>query len=139
MKIFKKYTFSQNYEGVALKICLPCPFQFWTLKGCGRLNFWATPLCIKQKLLIFLISSNDISTIFSSSTANGSTKNLLSLPFQVPVFFAQSKVYGFSYPIKVNPALNFILEFLVTFQRKQEKDDQYEGQPSFQNVSFLQH
>ena len=78
-------------------------------------------------------------SFYASSTAYGSTKNLLSLPFQVPVFFAQSQVYGFSYPIKVNPALNFILEFLVTFQRKQEKDDQYEGQSSFQNVSFLQH
>ena len=54
---------------------------FQNLKTCGRLNFWATPLCNmhKQKLFTFLISLNDISTFLFSSIAFRATKN--SWPF----------------------------------------------------------
>ena len=42
-KIFKKYNFSQNLEGVAQKLSPPRPFQFWTSQGCGSLLRWAMP------------------------------------------------------------------------------------------------
>ena len=42
-KDLKKYEFSQNLEGVAQKLCPPCPFQSWNSKGCDSPNFWVTP------------------------------------------------------------------------------------------------
>ena len=43
MSIFKSYVFLQNLEGVAQKLSMPRPFQFWTCKGCGSPNFCARP------------------------------------------------------------------------------------------------
>ena len=39
LKIFKKYEFSQNLEGVAQKLCLPRPFLFWTSEECGSIYY----------------------------------------------------------------------------------------------------
>ena len=44
LKIYNKYIFFQSFIGVAQKLCLPRPFEVWISKGCGRLNFWATPM-----------------------------------------------------------------------------------------------
>ena len=43
-KIFKKYTIFQSYKVMALKLSLPCPFEFQNSKGRGRHNFWVTTL-----------------------------------------------------------------------------------------------
>ena len=44
MKTYKKYTISQTYKVVALKLSLPCPFECKNSKGRGTHNFWATTL-----------------------------------------------------------------------------------------------
>ena len=40
---------------------------------------------------------------FTISTAYGSTKNLLSLPFQDPVFFGQIKIFDAAHTLKQKP------------------------------------
>ena len=51
-------------ENLSLKLANLQPFKVWFLRGCGRLNFCATPLYMKQKMFIFSRCTNYIITTF---------------------------------------------------------------------------
>ena len=55
---------------------------------------------------------------FASSTGYGSTKNLLSLPFQAPVFFVLSNIYAHYLRLCEKVALICSLSLLEHFESK---------------------
>ena len=47
----------ESFVGVDQKLSLPHQFQFWTLNGRGRPNFWDTPTKL-WKIIYFLQMNN---------------------------------------------------------------------------------
>ena len=64
VNISKSYDFSQNLKGLAQKLSLLRPFQFWTCKGRGSVIFCTTP----SKLLssMYLLKTNKLCFIKNS-------------------------------------------------------------------------